>query len=184
MTVEKARQFVYSGSDTFLSIGSLLYMLWCYVPLAFVATVFGVVVGGGSLVLCIGIDFLVVLYAVAAFILRAKWNAYVFSVRFWVNGCSSMFTSVFFLLLAIQILISGDGFRGSPYIPLYIGLLVVGYFVFVSGLFLFIVYRIRNGKHDASPSKSTQSSVAYFIVGGVSVGVGLVRVFIHSVSQE
>jgi hypothetical protein len=26
--------------------------------------------------------------------------------------------------------------------------------------------------------------VAYFIVGGVSVGVGLVRVFIHSVSQE
>ena len=161
------RDFVYLDDARYLDYENLKFVGWCvYLFLSGIILVYGIVGKAASII--VAISLLDILYVIFLCVIRSRNIKKTYSFRFFVNGVSSIFLSMYFLLAGITPMIAN---RYDVGVLSLIG--IVSYILFVMLYCVVIQICIKKGI-PAKAAKSKKLQIASFIGAGLIPVSGMI----------
>ncbi|GFI56559.1 hypothetical protein IMSAG013_01622 [Clostridiales bacterium] len=181
MELDNIKGFIKRYSESYLYLSSIKSLSWLYIFLGLIPLGYGIVTR--KFIVTSIVVTMVVFYTVITNILVRKMTSVSYYQRFLLTGSSSLFTSLFFLMMPYSLVETAIFDRMTQIIYS----LVIG-FAWILAVFLilsFEIYNTKKGKYSKAKSKKkNRAGIAVAAsIGGVS-GVSLMKLASNWMTQE
>lgn len=182
MNINYVKSYVYHYASNFFSIGLVRQMIFVFVFMTMLGSVFGIVGRGSLMMITFFLLGITVLYTIFALILPLLWKSSEFSHRFIVNGICATFMAIFFFVFTLIFVFMETN---TKTILRYVIFMIIVSFISVVASFSLTLRNVETGKFAEKEKKRKEKrKKVEVVVVGVSFGILFGRIFLLGLEQN
>lgn len=173
MELDNIKGFIKRYSESYLYLSSIKSLSWMYIFLGIIPLGYGIITH--KFIIASIVVIMVIFYIVISNILVRKMTSVSYYQRFLLSGSFSLFTSLFFLMMAYSLVETVMPNMEAQI--LYSLTLGFAWFLAVFLIFSFEIYNAKKGKYsNAKSKKKNRVRVAAISSIGVVLGISLMKI--------